>query len=33
VVWHGGEAKPARDRYTKLNKEQRQDLLSFLQTL
>jgi CxxC motif-containing protein (DUF1111 family) len=33
VVWHGGEAREARDHYTKFNKAQRQDLLSFLQSL
>lgn len=33
VVWHGGEALSARERYTKLDKAQRQDLLHFLQSL
>ncbi len=33
VLWHGGEARHARDRYMALPKEQRQDLLAFLQSL
>jgi len=33
VVWHGGEAKTARDNYTKLKQAQRQDLLTFLGSL
>jgi CxxC motif-containing protein (DUF1111 family) len=33
VVWHGGEASKARNHYIKLPKDQRQDLLTFLQSL
>ena len=33
VVWHGGEASRARDRYTKLPVDQRRDLLVFLESL
>jgi len=33
VVWHGGEASRARDRYTKLPVDQRKDLLAFLESL
>ena len=33
IIWHGGEARASRDRYTRLNKVQRQDLLNFLQSL
>jgi CxxC motif-containing protein (DUF1111 family) len=33
ILWHGGEAQKARDRFTQLTKTQRQDLLSFLGSL
>ena len=33
ILWHGGEAKSARDHFIHLNKNQRAMLLSFLETL
>ena len=33
IVWHGGEAKPARDKFTTMPKAQRSDLLAFLESL
>jgi CxxC motif-containing protein (DUF1111 family) len=33
ILWHGGEAKPARDRVARLPAEQRNDLLAFLNSL
>jgi CxxC motif-containing protein (DUF1111 family) len=33
VLWHGGEAAPARERYTRLLREDRQALLTFLKSL
>ena len=34
ILWHGGEAKPARERFrSKLTKEERNDLVAFLRSL
>ncbi|MAA66554.1 MAG: thiol oxidoreductase [Alteromonadaceae bacterium] len=33
ILWHGGEAKPAADRYRKLDKTQRDALIEFLNSL
>ena len=33
VVWHGGEAKASRDKFTALPVEQRKDLIRFLESL
>jgi len=34
ILWHGGEAKPARERFrNKLTKEERNDLVAFLRSL
>lgn len=33
VLWHGGEARPSRQRYAQAPKEKRQALLAFLQSL
>ena len=33
VLWHGGEARPARQRYARATPEKRQALLAFLQSL
>jgi CxxC motif-containing protein (DUF1111 family) len=33
VVWHGGEAKASRDKFTALPAEQRKDLITFLESL
>jgi CxxC motif-containing protein (DUF1111 family) len=33
IVWHGGEAKPSRDKFVALPKAQRNDLLEFLNSL
>ena len=33
IVWHGGEAKSSRDKYTALPANQRQELLVFLESL
>lgn len=33
ILWHGGEAKPSRERYRKLSQEKRDALLRFLQSL
>jgi CxxC motif-containing protein (DUF1111 family) len=33
ILWHGGEAKPARDRFAGLKKEEREALMAFLNSL
>lgn len=33
ILWHGGEAQPMRDIFVQLEKNQRQQLIDFLQTL
>ena len=33
IVWHGGEAKSAKEKFVGLPKTQRQDLLAFLNSL
>lgn len=33
VLWHGGEAQPARDRVVKMSPEERADLIRFLESL
>jgi len=33
ILWHGGEAKAARDGFTKLGKTERDDLVAFLRSL
>ena len=33
IVWHGGEAKASRDKFTAMPAEQRKDLLSFIESL
>ena len=33
IVWHGGEAKPARDRFVNMSKEDREALLAFINAL
>lgn len=33
IIWHGGEAKPARERYVRLPKEEREALEAFLDSL
>jgi CxxC motif-containing protein (DUF1111 family) len=33
ILWHGGEAQKAKDKYKKLSKEERQDLLAFINSL
>ena len=33
VVWHGGEAKASRDKFTALPDEQRKELIMFLESL
>jgi CxxC motif-containing protein (DUF1111 family) len=33
IVWHGGEAKASRDKFTALAAEQRKDLITFLESL
>jgi CxxC motif-containing protein (DUF1111 family) len=33
VLWHGGEAKPARDRVVAMTPEERADLIRFLESL
>jgi CxxC motif-containing protein (DUF1111 family) len=33
VLWHGGEGKAARDRFTRLTKEEREALMAFLYSL
>lgn len=33
ILWHGGEARPARQRYARATQEKRQALLAFLQSL
>lgn len=33
IVWHGGEAQPSRDAFAKLSKQERADLIAFLESL
>lgn len=33
ILWHGGEAQTAKDKYKKLSKEERKDLLAFINSL
>ncbi|PTE15841.1 di-heme oxidoredictase family protein, partial [Pseudogemmobacter blasticus] len=33
ILWHGGEAQPARDGFAGLSAEDRADLISFLESL
>ena len=33
ILWHGGEAKPARDRVVGLQKQEREHLLRFIESL
>jgi CxxC motif-containing protein (DUF1111 family) len=33
ILWHGGEARESRDRFARLSKEDREDLLAFLESL
>ena len=33
ILWHGGEAKAARDAFAKMSKPEREDLLAFLNAL
>jgi len=33
ILWHGGEAEKSKEEFTKLSKEERQDLLDFLNSL
>jgi CxxC motif-containing protein (DUF1111 family) len=33
ILWHGGEARVARDRFARLPKQERDCLLAFLQSL
>lgn len=33
ILWHGGQAQPARDHYTRLSKSQRQALVDFVNSL
>lgn len=33
ILWHGGEAKPARNKFAKLSKLERRDLIKFLNSL
>ncbi len=33
ILWHGGEAKPAREKVMQMNKSQREALITFLQSL
>ncbi|WP_442934844.1 di-heme oxidoredictase family protein [Nitrincola sp. A-D6] len=33
ILWHGGEAQAARDRFTQLDKPQRDALIAFLESL
>jgi CxxC motif-containing protein (DUF1111 family) len=33
ILWHGGEAQPARDAFTELDADERQQLLTFLESL
>ena len=33
IVWHGGEAAASRDRFVKFSKEEREDLIAFLNSL
>jgi CxxC motif-containing protein (DUF1111 family) len=33
ILWHGGEAKAARDRFARWSRSQREDLLAFLESL
>jgi CxxC motif-containing protein (DUF1111 family) len=33
ILWHGGEAQAAKDRFKKLTAKERQDVLAFLNSL
>ena len=33
ILWHGGEAKKSKERFTKLKKEERELLLGFINSL
>lgn len=33
ILWHGGEAQKAKDKFKKLSKQQREDLLAFINSL
>ncbi len=33
ILWHGGEAQPARDRFTALSRSERNELITFLESL
>ena len=33
ILWHGGEAQAARDTFAKMSKQERDDLLTFLNAL
>lgn len=33
ILWHGGDAKASRDRFAKLTKEEREDLIAFVNSL
>ena len=33
ILWHGGEAKKSKERFTKLEKEERKLLLDFINSL
>ncbi|MFN6060515.1 MAG: di-heme oxidoredictase family protein, partial [Burkholderiales bacterium] len=33
IVWHGGEAKAARDKFVNFTKQQRNELLFFLESI
>ena len=33
IVWHGGEAKTAREKFVNFTKQQRDDVLFFLQSI
>ena len=33
ILWHGGEAKQAREAFRRMSRDDRQALLSFLETL
>jgi CxxC motif-containing protein (DUF1111 family) len=33
IVWHGGEAEPSRKLFAKLSKDEREDLIAFLNSL
>jgi CxxC motif-containing protein (DUF1111 family) len=33
ILWHGGEARPARDRFARLPEDERDEVLAFLESL